>query len=1057
MSRKSAFISKILVPRRSDNVIRRQVLLTRLLSGDTQVKTIVAPAGYGKTTLLIDRANDSASAVSWLSLDEWDRDPVRFLHYLRAALAGGAGGPDIRGFSHSPDSLHNKLGEIVLLSGAAGESRLLVLDDFHFVEDSEPVVDLVNYLVQRLPPQITVLITSRRPLPLPAMPKLRLDGRVTEFGSEDLAFGRNEVAEFYTRRGGPEPASAAIDRILEITGGWPAGVALIGDPANVDDIRGSGAVAGYVVAEVLRDLPDDLREFLSRTAVLDLLDPEACDWLLQTNGSAETLARMAESSIPLTCSGRAGIELRIHPLVRDFVRASLKSRDKLLHRALSLRAAERAEGLGQQSEAIAHYLQGEDWSSAARVVAEQAPAFYRLGRWHTIAAWIREFPPERLAEQPRVLWWEARILARLGEIDRALRVINEAVYRAESPIRVAEFETLRASALRVKGDIVGALQAARRAVDLAMANNPPIDVVADARKELGLTLIAEGSAAQAVEEFRAVLALQDRRGNTEEAAFLNGCLGTALGACGRLAESTEHLERARQQWQIVGNTKELSWVLNNLGITYQRIGQPELAADVLKQCIAKARQSGNRRVEVYALISLADLDLASGEAEAARSAYETAYEIAAELSDLRGLTHARCGLALSYGKLRDPDRGLAIARQALASAQERGSAFEEGVALACVGRLLRHRGDLSDSVSHLSEAAALFERTASTVELAQTLLYLSDAALPLRGSRSLVRVSLERFVRLVESIGEGMYTLAPAPDVMAVLQYGASSRIGNGLFREMLKRASQGRADSEPTAAGGKLPEIRLRALGTFEVEVGRRLVLSLEWESEKAREMFLLLATSARTFTRDEIIAALWPDAGGRRAASSFHSTVHRVRRAIFKEAIVEAGGRYGINPEVELTSDVERFRAGIEESMSGGLDDAENASALRKALELYRGPFAPGVEAEWADFARRSLEDEFLRASLHLARLLVKNGDHASAVRAAERILEIDPFNETGCMLLMNAHSDMGDVESALRAYRRFTETLELELGEAPGEDLERLRAELRGRVGQAQRYTP
>lgn len=1054
MSRKSAFVSKVLVPRLSGKTIRRNGLLSRLLSDDAPLTTVIAPAGYGKTTLLIDFANESPGTVSWLTLDDWDRDPIGFLMYLRASLAGGLTNAEHRRPDIAADtaSLHERLGEIVAHATSGGDHRTLILDDFHFVEESEQVVDLVNYLIMRLPPQLRLIITSRRPLPFRSVPKFRLEGAISEYGVDDLAFDREEVVDFYRRRR-RELSDVAVDRILDVTGGWPAGIALVSDPTGIDDsYRTNGLVADYVGAEVLRDLSPEVRDFLVHTSVLDALDPESCDALLERTGSIDLLDSIITSSVPLTHGGGPALELRIHPLVRNHLKSALRAEAPDLFRLLHLRAASRAESLGQQSEAVTHYIQGQDWDQAARLVQEQAPNFYRLGRWHTIAAWIREFPSAQLESYSGLRWWEARILVRLGEIDRALQVIGESSARMEDQTRLAEFESLKASALRTKGDVSGALAASRRAVELATADNAPIDVVAEARKELGLALMAEGAAEEAVAEFRAVLVLQERRGNTEEAAFVNGCLGSALGASGRLAESTEHLERSRQQWQIAGNTKELSWVLNNLGITYQRIGQPALATDVLVQCVTKSRQSGNRRAEAYALISLADIEIQTGDASAARVKYEAALDIATELGDHTALTHARCGLAIAFGKRGDPDRGITLARQALVSAQDRGSAYEEGVALVCLGRILRQRGDLEDAVSSLSGAAALFERTSATAELAQALLYLSDAALPVRSSRSLLRVSLERFARLADELGESVYSLVSASEVSRVLEYAASKRIGGGLFRDIARRAARSGDESAEEPSATRLPDIKIRALGAFEVEVGGRQVLSFEWESEKAREMFLLLAAKRQQSTRDEIISDLWPDAGGPRASSAFHSTLHRVRRATFREVIVESAGRYRLNPDVALVSDVEVFLTGINRALSGGLAELDRAALLKDALALYRGPFAPGLESEWAESFRRSLEEEFLSSSIQLARSLVDNGDYTTAVRTAERVLEIDPFNESACLLLMQAHAGGGDAESALRVYRRFSETLDLELGEVPGEGLTRLQAQIRAVAGKA-----
>ncbi|MFQ5472232.1 MAG: BTAD domain-containing putative transcriptional regulator, partial [Dehalococcoidia bacterium] len=743
------------------------------------------------------------------------------------------------------------------------------------------------------------------------------------------------------------------------------------------------------------------------------------------------------------------------PLVRDFLRAELKSTDVELYRALHVRASERAEALGQQSEAISHQIEGGNWREVARLVTQQAPKFYRLGRWHTIAAWLRAIPSAQLDENPDLRWWEARILARLGQIDSALRVISEALPQTNDLTRVAQFETLRASALRGKGDVSGALAAAQRALELSLEQNAPIDTVAEARKELGLALVAEGAFTPAIDELRAALALQEKSGNTEESAFLNGCLGSALGSVGSLVESAEHLERSRQQWQAAGNAKELSWVLNNLGMVYQRAGQLEMASDILKQCIGKSRQSGNRRAEAYALSSLGEIELAAGDVRSAKQRYEEASEISVELDDNTALTHARCGLAYCYGKLGEARKGQTLARQALASAEERGSPFEQGIALSAIGSLLRQQGSLNEAVERFSEAVSLFEQTSSTPELAKTLLLLSDAALPLRGSRSMVRVSLDRFVRLTDDLGEAAYSLVPAGEIEPLLEFGASRKAGGALFREMLRRSVKGggdNTDTEQPTPESRLPSIEMRALGTFEVSVDGRTVLNVEWESEKSKELFLLIASAPRPLTRDGIIAALWPEAGGKKATSAFHSTLHRLRGATYREAITESGGEYCLNVKAHLKSDLGAFNQAIAEAEDPDMDEAVRLGALRRAVDLYKGSFAPGFDGEWTTAIRMSLEEQFLRASFRLTEKLIAAGDYKAAIASCERILEVDPFSESACRHLMKSHVAMGDSESALRAYRRFSEALELELGETPGAGLRRLHVEIRGQANRS-----
>jgi hypothetical protein len=169
---------------------------------------------------------------------------------------------------------------------------------------------------------------------------------------------------------------------------------------------------------------------------------------------------------------------------------------------------------------------------------------------------------------------------------------------------------------------------------------------------------------------------------------------------------------------------------------------------------------------------------------------------------------------------------------------------------------------------------SFFERSSALDELAEALLHLAAAALPSRRRRSLVVSALTRLAVIGREAVVGRALGDLAQELPAVLEYAVSRRIGDNFFRELLRKGSDG-DDGQSGQAGGHttiFPVVEIRALGTFEVRVGGRLVQSMEWESERSKELFLLLLANARPMTRDEIVATIWPERGGKRASSVFH-----------------------------------------------------------------------------------------------------------------------------------------------------------------------------------------
>jgi len=1028
------------------------------------VTIIRAPAGYGKTTLLVDLCHEAPGDVCWFSLDEWDRDPSLFMQYLRLSLGAVRPQEVSRRSRLKPLDPRSALAEVAGLVENQQSETWLVLDDLHCIEGSRDVTELVDYFARRLPVNCRLFLSSRTSPSLPSLPRLRLTKGVIELDSQQLAFTREEVKEHWLRSDRGAISEEQIDRVLVATQGWPAAVALSGGAAVLEDSTTAAApyLSDYLSAEVFNRLSADHRSFLVKASVLEALETDACADLLEMSrrDAEEILDNLPKLNIPLMPLGGARLTYRIHPILRDFLLANLKREDSELYRRSQRRAGLWCSARGRIREAVWHLGEGEEWDAVVQIVLEEAPEAYSLGQWHTLMSWLDLIPVEELRRHPKLRLWEARILGRLGQTDQALRVITDilAVQPMPEALR-AEFEASRAASLRLKGEVRAALESARRSNDLAIRGNAPIEVITEARKELGLALIAVGSFSEAIEELRFALDIATQRGDTEASASLNGCLGSALGSAGRLAESASHLEQARQRWSQVGNAKELSWVLNNLAMAYGNMGHDQLARELFTECIAKARESGNGRAEAYALDSLADIDRMSGLFAESATKYREVLALSADLGEMTLSSLALTGLAEAECQLGHLLQAETLAKQALAGAEERGGEYEQALAYVALGRIARVRGNPRDAVVSFNTAVGLFEKAGATKELIESLLLLADALLPIRSSRLLLRATLERLPSLVETLRYDSFLVNQVSQMPAVIQYAIARRINPQFYRELLRKTSLPPTIEGPLHDGGdtaSMPRVEVATFGHVEVSVDGRRISNTEWESEKSRELFLLMLTASRPLRRDEIIGALWPDHGGARSISAFHSTLHRIRRALYLESIVESGGQYQLNPIGRFDSDVAQFRALATKLRTVSSEPQEYERLLVQTVTLYTGPFAPALDSEWADDLRRQLEARFLETAATLANRLFGEGDFLAAISIYERILSCDPLNEPACYRALKCHLALGNSEAAATIYQRFRSLLEAELGQEPSPAIKALNEEML-RVATAQSKPP
>lgn len=1052
-----AFISKISAPAPATRVVRRERLAAALLEPESaRIHLVRAPAGFGKTTLLLELTRESGAAVCWLSLDDWDREVLTFLQYLRSSVLSQVASEGSGGAHQRERDPRAQLTQIVSAIEAAGRDVWLVLDDFHCLDGAVEVLDLVDHLLLRLPANCRITIASRTAPELPSLPRQRLLRRVSEVGSGDLAFTHEEVRACLAVAGAATVSDPQVEDILARTQGWPAAVVSLGvrrgDLAGQDD-QGE-AMAEYLAAEVLDRLPESLQGFLVSTSILDELTPDSCDALLRTEGSGRTLKLLSQQNVPLLREqGATGTALRVHAVLRDFLQERLRSTRPDDFRTLHRLAAEWCAGGGRAGESIRHYAAAQEWALAGEVIENEAPAAYKLGRWHAVASWLKLLPLAEVRLRPALRVWEARILVRLGQPLEALRVINETLTALgdSEPAVAAELESIRSAAMRTKGDVSTALAAARRSVALALSSNAPLQVLSDARLQLGSALFADGSFNDAANELSAVLEMCELRGDHEQTAFVSGLLGSALGSAGKLVESIVHLEQARHQWQLIGNAKELSWVINNLAMTYANMGQIDRARELFSLALSKARDSEYRRIEAFALDSLADIEREEGNPAGAVKLYQQALDICKDLGEMSLRTLALTGLADTYRRLGDVAQAESLARQVVASAKERGATLEEGLGLLALGKISRQAGHLDEAVSAFSAAATLFEGVDARREFAEALLRLVDALLPRRGNRPLVKETLERLVEAARDLGEDAPLLRAAASMPAVARYAVTRHIGGGFFSQFIK-ANPAKHVENPASVGASasksLPTVEVDALGPFECRVDGRPLLSIEWQTEKSRELLLLLLTREQPLRRDEIISALWPDIGGKRGTNHFHITLHRLRRALHPECVLEAGGKYFPNPAATFVCDAVSFRRSYELAEAAG-STADSVSALESCVTLYGGPFAAEIESEWADQLRLELEERFLRSCSQLGSLLMAQARYVDAARVLERLLASDPYNEDGCGLLMEALLAQNDREGASRVYRQYARLLEQDLGEHPGTAIQKLYRRVRDRT--------
>src|SRR5215469_13209886 len=392
-------VSKLLRPLVRADAIHRSLLTDRLARDDARpIVSVVAPAGYGKTTLLAQWAERNGEAFAWVSVDEGDNDPKVLLTYVAEALnAVQPVGQRVFDALASPGS--SVPGSVVPRLGAAFSSMIspvvLVLDDVHLLHDSECRAAL-SVLADHVPAGSRLAFAGREEPPV-RVARLRAEGRILEIGPGELSLTRDEAAALL-RAADVTLGEADVTELHQRTEGWAAGLYLAALAIREDGSPGSAAaslgggdhlVSQYVESELLARIPRQRREFLTRTAVLERMSGPLCDAVLDTHGSAPVLADLAKSNLLLVPLDRHGQWYRYHHLFRDMLLAELERLDLELIPVLRRRAADWFLSHDQPEAAVEYYIAAGDVDDAARLVERLYLPTDRQGRRATLRRWFR--------------------------------------------------------------------------------------------------------------------------------------------------------------------------------------------------------------------------------------------------------------------------------------------------------------------------------------------------------------------------------------------------------------------------------------------------------------------------------------------------------------------------------------------------------------------------------------------------------------------------------------------------------------------------------------------
>lgn len=439
----SLVATKLFAPRPRPDRVTRPRLLSRLIDAPARPLTVIAaPAGFGKTTLIADWLSQPGDVhVGWLSLDERDNDPARFLTYVLAALRGaergdltlGAATESLLSIKPLPDA-EALIGPLINELAALPQPLALVLDDYHLITQLD-VHRLLAQLIDQQPPQLRLIIVTRVDPPLP-LARLRARGQLTEIRSSELRFTADEAADFFNHAMRLNLSPDDVNALAARTEGWAAGLQLAALSLSEEADRRAFVrafagddrlIADYLADEVLLRLPAEVQEFLLKTSILDRFTAELCDAVLDSQSSEAMLEQIERANLFVIALDSRRQWYRYHHLFAELLRHRLRREHAGELADLHRRAARWFEAHHLIEEAIDHALAAPDYALAGEML-DRAGEQLRLHSTiplTTLLGWLQALPPDVLRQRPNLHFFIARNLFILGRLDEGRRVLDE--------------------------------------------------------------------------------------------------------------------------------------------------------------------------------------------------------------------------------------------------------------------------------------------------------------------------------------------------------------------------------------------------------------------------------------------------------------------------------------------------------------------------------------------------------------------------------------------------------------------------------------------------------
>ncbi len=869
--------TKIQIPPQPRHAVHRTHLVDALEREISHYKLILlsAPAGYGKTTLLSQWAHSSHFPTVWLSLSDDDNDFERFFRYV--LIAWEKIQPDIRAsplgllLGGSEPDHKEVLTTFVSVASDSSDHLVFVLDDYDLIHEPS-IHQAITFLLDHLPPTIHIVMAGRAE-PNVSLARYRARDEMLEFRAQKLQFLQHETADFLNELMGLDLSGDQLVELQTQLEGWIAGLQLTAltlrhHPRWADQLKVTGKhrfIADYLSEDVLAHLPENTREFLLLTSILDRLCASLCDAVTAREGGQEMLQRLERENIFLLPLDDNREWFRYHPIFADFLQGELNRRHPDQISALHGRAAQWYLIHDLPEQALRHAVAADDAETAIQVFDEYLNVKLNSGEPGVVKRWLELLPEQWLVDYPVFGLARAGLFAYTGSLEDCLRTIDE-VERKLAPVegeqargQLGKVSAVRCAIACIQNDVTKAETYADQALhNLPGKDNPFLHLVYGA---LGDAYRSNGRWQEARQCYLNALNLLHGPAYRFHSVHAFGALADLELRQGRLRAAAAYWRKALAGIEDQANWGSFSlpligWVYIRMGEILYEWNELKEVEDYLSRGLERAELGGDVRAMIAGYLLKARLKLTEGDKAAAGEYLERARPLV-ENASFSDWTSRFERLQLEFWVAQDQLRAAVNwAKERLRSDALETQSEPEGAQLA-ISRVLIVRGEVPSLQQALSLLRGLL--TAAEAEGREGIIVEGLALQALahwkRGEQTIAMTSLERALRLAEPEGYLRLFVDLGLPMGRLLQEAKSREVMPGYVDTIL--AAFGEDWVSRTTTHEVLPEhltsreqevLKLIAAGLTNREIAEQLVISPETAKKHVANICAKLGVSNRT-----------------------------------------------------------------------------------------------------------------------------------------------------------------------------------------------------------------